>query len=343
MENGTAKPVRFTTVKLLTTPAAEPGPDWPVARLAWGPAWELHWIGLGIGFALIAIHSMIALLMADKSKAFTRRLLFYAVNTLLFILGITRAIYLWIDPYESLQNNVVVDLWLNRVLFGIAFPCLTSSFCLVQVAFLEVAKLKIGSKKLHSLPFVSTVILMHFVIVFVSDITVALQADKKELLIVCQSFFIIWGFLNSFAFLYSGTKIIRKSSETQKQLAQISSSAKNQRDKSRKDATAKVAKVMLITAILGLVCCALQIYSIVGVYGLYSQVVNPAPWPWFSFQTGFRITELAMAWTLAYTVVQPSEYGKTIFKKNCLDGDRDGRRVQMDREGTKDMTVEPMP
>lgn len=330
-----------STVKIPTTsysPKAEPGPDWPVARLTWGVAWELHWIGLGVGFALIAVHSLIALVMADKSKAFTRKLLFYAVNTLLLMLGTTRALHLWIDPYESLQNNVNIDLWLNRILFGIAFPCLTSSFCLVHVAFLEVAKMKLGLRKLHSLPFVSTIIFIHFVIVFVSDITVALQADKKELLIVCQAFFILWGFLNSFAFLYSGGKIIRKSSETRKQLAQISKSRAVQ---SRNDATLKVTKVMLVTAVLGLVCCALQVYSIVGVYGLYSRVVDPAPWPWYTFQTGFRITELAMASTLAYTVVQPSQYGKTIFKMNCTSGNHDERGAQFDREGAVNVTVEP--
>lgn len=302
----------------LSTPAAEPGPDWLVARRQWGAFWELHWIGFGIGFALIAIHSVLAILFADKKKAFTRRLLFFAVNFLLMTLGIVRSLYLWIDPYESSENNVQVTLWVNRILFGLGFPCLTSAFCLVHVAFLEVSKIKLGSKKLHSLPFVCSIILFHFAIVFVSDITVALEADKKELLIVCQSFFIVWGFVNSFAFLFSGGQILRKSNETRKQLSQINNNATTtNHSKGRKGATLKVAKITMVTAILSLACCALQIYSMVGVYGLYSTIVNPPPWPWYAFQTGFRVVELAMGFTLAYTVVQPSEYGRNVLFRSC--------------------------
>jgi hypothetical protein len=71
----------------------------------------------------------------------------------------------------------------------------------------------------------------------------------------------------------------------------------------------------MVTAFLGFVCCGLQIYSMVGVYGLYSRVVNPAPWPWYGFQTGFRVVELAMGCTLAYTVVQPSRAGNMVLKR----------------------------
>lgn len=188
--------------------APEPGPDWPIARQQWGALWELHFIGLGVIFALIAIHSLIAMAIADKSKAFTRRLLFYAVNTLLFILGMSRALYLWIDPYESGQHGFKCELWVSKAVFGIAFPCLTSAFCLIHVGFLEVSKLDLGAKRLHSIPFVSSIIGIHFCVVLVSDITVALEANKKALLIVCQSFFIIWGFINSFAFLYSGGRFL---------------------------------------------------------------------------------------------------------------------------------------
>ena len=167
MTTSTVNPSSNTTTipTLPDGPAPEPGPDWPVARLQWGPAWELHWIGLGIAFALIAVHALAAIVMADKSKAFTRRPLFFAVNSLLVLLGIVRAFYLWIDPYESNQNDVQVNLWVNRVLFGIAFPCLTAAFCLVHVAFLEVSKMKLGSKKLHSIPFVGSIIALHFIVV----------------------------------------------------------------------------------------------------------------------------------------------------------------------------------
>lgn len=112
-------------------------------------------------------------------------------------------------------------LWIVRPLFGIAFPCLMSAFCLVHVAFLEVAKIQIGSPKLRRLRFVVTIILVHFAVVIVSDTTTALKADRTELLIVCQSFFIVWGLLNSFCFIYSGSKVIIKAHNVRNKICEL--------------------------------------------------------------------------------------------------------------------------
>lgn len=283
-------------------PAPEPGPDWPIARVAWGVTWELHWGGIGAAFALLAMHSLIAILMADKSKAFTRILLFYAVNTLLFVLGMSRALYLWIDPYESAEHGFKCELWVSKAIFGIAFPCLTSAFCLIHVGFLEVSKMDLGNKKLHSIPFVSFVIVLHFCIVLVSDITVAIEADMKALLIVCQSFFIVWGFLNSIAFLYSGGRFLHGAQQTRKILREMAND-----QVTRSCNMSKVAKITLVTTVFGFLISGVQVYSMVGVYGMYSEIVNPAPWPWYIYQTGFRLVELIMGCCLAYTVTQPSE------------------------------------
>ena len=312
MTNSTVNPSSNTTTipTLPDGPAPEPGPDWPVARLQWGPAWELHWIGLGIAFALIAVHALAAIVMADKSKAFTRRPLFIAVNLLLIVLGLSRALYLWIDPYESAQHGFACEPWISKAVFGIAFPCLTAAFCLVHVAFLEVSKMTLGSKKLHSIPFVSSIIALHFIVVLISDTTVAFKANMTELLIVCQSFFIVWGFLNSFAFLYSGGRVIYSARQARSQLSQLNSTQGDRSKEGRTTNVTKVAKITMVTTVFGFVISSVQIYSMVGVYGMYSKILNPAPWPWYAFQTGFRLVELVMGWTLAYTVTQPSEYGK---------------------------------
>ena len=69
----------------------------------------------------------------------------------------------------------------------------------------------------------------------------------------------------------------------------------------------KVAKVTLATSVLGFVCCGMQIYSVFGVYGLYSKAVNPSPWPWWVCQTCFRLVEFFMACTIAYSVTQSAD------------------------------------
>lgn len=193
------------------TVAPEPGPEWRVARHQWGLSWPIHWIGLGLAFAFLACRSVVAVIRSpDVNSRFARRNLFYAINWLLVALGTTRSLYLMLDPYESGENIANCPLWVVRPLFGIAFPCLMSAFCLVHVAFLEVAKIKLVSPKLSSVRFIAGIILVHFAVVVVSDTTTAIEANKTELLIVCQSFFVIWGLLNSVSFIYSGTRVVVK-------------------------------------------------------------------------------------------------------------------------------------
>lgn len=103
----------------------EPGPDWKTAKLEWGVAWEFHCYGLGIAFAFLAINSVAAIALANKRKAFARRIFFDAINSLQVLFGISRALCLLIDPYESKMNIANCPVWITRPLFGIAFPCLT--------------------------------------------------------------------------------------------------------------------------------------------------------------------------------------------------------------------------
>lgn len=114
----------------------------------------------------------------------------------------SRALCLLIDPYESKMNIANCSVWIARPLFGITFPCLTSSFCLIHLAFLEVAKVQLVPPKIQNFKVVVSIIGLHFLVVIVSDTTVAFEGNLTELLIVCQSFFIVWGFLNPISFMY---------------------------------------------------------------------------------------------------------------------------------------------
>ena len=298
MSNSTSKPVELPTRVM-----AEPGPDWPVAKRIWGLAWELHWIGFGVLFGLLAIHSFVAIAMVKHRKGFGRKPLFVTINLLLFGLGTTRSVYLLLDPYESRENGVQDPKWLTLLLFGIAYPCLTSAFSLIHLAFLEVTKMQIIPSKLQNVRFLSGVIVLHFTIVFTAETSASIKPELDPLLIVCQSFFIIWGLLLSGSFIYSGHKVINRVGNVREELNSIE---RNQRlrNKMAKTTTTKVAKITIGTSFLGLAVCGLNCYSLVGVYGLYSKVVHPSPWPWLAFQSSFRLVELTMAGTIAYSAMQ---------------------------------------
>lgn len=297
-----------------TDALAEPGPDWPAAKKIWGLAWQLHWIGFGVLFGFLAVHSMVVIVMVNIRKRFCRKPLFLAINLLLFFLGATRAVYMLLDPYESRENGVEDPKWLTLLLFGIPYPCLTSAFSLIHLAFLEITKLKAGPSKLQNVKFLSAVIVLHFIIVFTAETTSSIKPELDALLIVCQSFFILWSLLLSGSFIYSGCKLIKHVNQVQKQLCIIEKDECS-RNARQKASTTKVAKVTLITSLLGLVVCGLHFYSIIGVYGMYSKVVHPTPWPWLTFQSFCRFVELAMASTIAYSVMQGDKRqrkGKTV-------------------------------
>ena len=295
-----------------SVPDAEPGPYWPAAKQLWGITWEFHWAGFGVLFSALAVRSFLVLAQVKTRQGFGRKPLFIAINSLLLTLGTTRALCLFLDPYSSRDHGFKSPYWLTKVLFGITFPCLTSSFCLIHLAFLEVAKIQIGSKRLQSVRFLGAVITTHFVLVLTAETTTAIKPKFAPLLIVCQSFFILWGILLSASFIYSGLKVINRASTVQRQLETIEpgETAAKTSGRRQKTRTSKVAKVTFATSILGFVCCGLQIYSMFGVYGLYSKSANPSPWPWWIFQTCFRLVEFSMACTIAYSITRPSEDAK---------------------------------
>ena len=178
------------------------------------------------------------------------------------------------------------------------------------MAFREVAKIQVGPKKIHSVRFVVRVIITHFALEITVAIAIAVSPHLAPLMIVCQSYFILWGFLLSAGFIYSGLKVIYRARRVQRQIGTIEladaawAKANGAR---RKERAFKVAKVTFATNILGFVCCAQQIYSMFGVYGLYSKAVNPSLWPWWVFQTCFRLVEFCMACTIAYSLMQRPE------------------------------------
>ncbi|CAH3138473.1 unnamed protein product [Porites lobata] len=315
-----SKPPLGTTTnstQSMTPPAAaEPGPDWPVAKELWGIAWEFHWAGLGTLFSILAVRSFLVLAQVRTRQGFGRKPLFIAINSLLFTLGTTRALFLFLDPYSSAENGIEIPPWISMLVFGITYPCLTSSFCLIHLAFIEVAKIQLGSKRLQDVRFLGGIIGIHFAIVITAGATTALKPDSASLLlIICQLFFILWSLILSASFIYSGLKVINQASRVQKQIESIElGNSTIRRTSKRPRKTSKVAKVTLVTSVLGFVCCGLQIYSMFGVYGLYSKVVNPSPWPWWVFQTCFRLVEFGMACALAYSVTQPVKPGKLVPK-----------------------------
>jgi len=121
-----------------------------------------------------------ALCLCFSANSSEKGFLDEGVKISLAILGTTRALFLFVDPYSSGENGVEIPRWLSRLVYGIAFPSLTSSFCLIHLAFLDVTKIKLGSKKLQSARFVGSVIVSHFALEIWRQLQVALNTCLNQ-------------------------------------------------------------------------------------------------------------------------------------------------------------------
>lgn len=296
-------------------PGAEPAPKWPEAKEKYEWAWELHYIGLACVYIMVALYSLVVVFFIllrrrrlNKQKAMAY---VYAVHILLVLFGITRAAFLLTDPYELNSDFPLVS---TRLLFGLGFPCLTSSYSLLHIGFLEISRVNVYGNKLNRKRFVCAVITLHFVVVIVADTTTALKRETALLLLVCMSFFIFWGFAISISILYSGGKLLRKCKKQRDTIRSLSRYRDSQggtteREREmfsgsfRHNRVKKTARITLLTAVLAMSCCICNLLALVGVYNVYRGVqANPEPWQWWCFQTAFRVIEIALGVVMGYAV-----------------------------------------
>lgn len=303
--------------------AFEPLPQWDQAKETWQWTWDLHWAGLGAMFALLALYALWSLIDLAGKKYRRKPLLAITISSLLLMFASTRAAFFFINPYESEQCFLSTDcpVALTRALFGIALPCITSSFFLVHLVFLQLSKLKLYPEKLQSVKFVASVIVFHFSLATVTQVMIALYADWKVFTIICETFFILLSLILSISFIYSGRIILKSVHESRSSVRHfgdqntIHTPAPN---------VAKLVKITYITVFLGLLSVVLQLYSILVVHNMYStdSVVIPKPWPWLIFQSLFRLVELGLACTMAYVNPRQVSYKRKsqsgdFFRKHC--------------------------
>lgn len=88
---------------------SEPGPSyWQEAKQLLGLSWEFHWAGFGFLFSVLAVNSVFVFAQIQARKGFERKPLVLGINILLAILGTTRALFLFVDPYSSGENGVEI-------------------------------------------------------------------------------------------------------------------------------------------------------------------------------------------------------------------------------------------
>ena len=307
-------------------PNAEPAPEWEIAKATWRWAYEFHWISFGLLNLALAIYSIHAFARALRFTDKISRNLSCTVLSLMTFFGLMRAIYFFTSPYDYPPHfGGEFPLLLSRTLFALGFPCLTAGLAFIDVVFIEAASgSKVANSKLRSVKFLTVIITCHFGIVIIVDMITFLLMKTEVLYILCIVYFMIVAGGSAGRVAYSGWKLIRQNKQTQASIRELQtrytpkdSATAPKIDQPESKGIRKVRIIVVLTTVTCFAVCVLQTFALYQV----SQVVmssldDPEPWPYYAYQTCFRLTELAIACTIVFSVT-PASRNTTGSRGSC--------------------------
>lgn len=139
---------------------------------------------------------------------------FIVIYTCLTILGISRSLFLALDPYGILGWIMTrFKLWIiiSRVLAALGFPSITASYTLVFLTLYKATELGTSRLWVQNWRVVVLIAAVHYVLAIIAE-AVANIAFYPALLtvIICQGIFVLWGVLVCILYLFAGGRLRRK-------------------------------------------------------------------------------------------------------------------------------------
>ena len=345
---------------------SEPLPDWIEAEAIFSWGWEFHWISFVVLFLGLAFYSTVRLVTTSRKTRLREKVsrnVAYAVHSLIIVLGITRALALVLFPYEVTTNvtnaDIVIPLYVHRIIFGLGFPCFMAAFALIQITFtVSIKTTPLTHSKLRKVRFLVLLIVGHFSVVIIADVITALVENTSALFMVCTAYLLFMTLFTGIRITKSGCKIVRESKGHSVVIDSMGSTNTIQAPSCvsyhvrRASFNSKaVRKVFLITALTIFFCFALfalKIYDLVQVieFTFVPGKNKPlAPWPWFIHETLFRLTEFSLACTVLYAVSPLKSRKKSIFgcfRRCCKTGKNETdleNEIPRPRTATNEMVI----
>lgn len=161
----------------------------------------LHSYGFACLFFVLGFYTFFSIL--NLRSLISSRPFMSTINIFLCLLGASRAACLFIDPYNLKETMPKV---IGSIIWDIGYPCITSAFCLIQLAFLQLTKLKFGPEKIQKESCLSLIITAHFFFIIASDITLSSHNCYMAKYVV-QAAFLVWSVFLYLAFLHAAYKV----------------------------------------------------------------------------------------------------------------------------------------
>ncbi|KAJ7363378.1 hypothetical protein OS493_011666 [Desmophyllum pertusum] len=267
---------------------AEPSPNWLEAIKKWNWLWEVHIYGFGTIFVLIAFFALFYLVVSRKTT-FTRHRVHLAVmNIALFTTGFFRSLILFLDPYASSSDTTDLQLLICIISWGISTACITSSFSIVLLIFLETTRTSLGPARLKNLPCLVSITLANILYLLVSDLVVWFHREAKVMIFVCHVTFAVWGLTVSIGYSIAGIRMWRNLKSS---LGQMFFNRALDRESRR---LKRLFVLMCSASCCGVIKFSLSLYTAIGEYGVFADIGYVKSWPWFAVQSSLRTLESLM-------------------------------------------------
>lgn len=272
---------------------AEPAPDFDLAFIEWGSAWEFHIYFIAVIFMILTIYSLVNMIRIMIRQKFSSKIYFLILNFLIFATCVCRVVFMLHDPYNA--NKQYHEI-MHYLLYNISFPNILSSFCILFLALLNATQMRLISRKLQKAHYLIIVIIFHYILSIVTDILTGSLGNFEIMLVVCQIFTILWGFFLFFGYIFIFKRLFQAFTR-QKYLNKESGL-------NLKTSLSLAAKITLITSIFGV------LWLIIASYGLFSALnmfnpKRPEPWPWWAYHFCIRMLEICMCALMLLVAGQP--------------------------------------
>ncbi|XP_078049950.1 uncharacterized protein LOC144476697 [Augochlora pura] len=171
---------------------------------------ELKWIFLlhAYGFAcfFFVLSSYTFLSILHIRSLISNRSYMSNTNMFLCIFGASRALCLFIDPYNLKKS--FVPKFIGSIAWNLGFPYITYAFSLIQLTFLQLTQLKFGPQNIQRDYCVNLIMAVHFFLVIATNIDLT-SPNCYVVYYMVQSVFLVLSILLYLSFLRAGYKIVR--------------------------------------------------------------------------------------------------------------------------------------
>ena len=207
------------------------------------------------------------------------------VLSLLGFFCFTRSLCLCIDAYHWRKITPVAFV---NVLWGIGQPCLIAAYTLVFIVMRNALTLKQHFQQWYNTRNIAIATLPYFIFALAAELTLLFVPAYKGLAFTCQLLYILFGVSLTVFYAIISVLLWKRLSISKNQWATDTTRARGKR-------TRAILRTCIAAAFGGLSICAMQFYAMTSVYGVFSNARSVPAWPWWAFQTTFRVIEICYA------------------------------------------------